>query len=185
MPLRRTKRSDGRPRPRWKDGSHEHVESTHANESRTDEIALESNQQIELLVTAPLLFQRSHENPVSTRDRIAKAGADARIKESMANGEVRLALRPYGSSDCRHFLPDEDCSAGSTQGGEGRSAGCGGRLQSFERSFEAAKNPPSDSDLKEHHPSLPELRSLPPSSRRPRRLRCARRTPCPCASTTF
>jgi hypothetical protein len=96
MPLRRTKRSNGRSRPRWKDGSHEQVENKHANESRYDEIALESNQQIEPLVTTPLLFQRSHENPVSTRDRIAKAGADARIEESAANGEARLALRPYG-----------------------------------------------------------------------------------------
>jgi len=96
MPLRRTKRSDGRPRPRWKDGSHEHVENKHANESRTDEIALEPNHQTESLVTTPLLFQRNYENPVSTRDRIAKAGADARIEESMASAKVRLALRPYG-----------------------------------------------------------------------------------------
>ncbi len=73
--------------------------TTHANESRYDEIALESNQQIEPLVTTPLLFQRSHENPVSTRDRMAKAGADARIEDSVANGEMRLALRPYGSAD--------------------------------------------------------------------------------------
>ncbi len=96
MPLRRTKRSDGRQRPRWKDGSHERVENKHANESRYDEIALEPNRQTEPLVTAPLLFQRSHENQVSTRDRLAKTGADARIEESVANGEVCLALRPYG-----------------------------------------------------------------------------------------
>ena len=94
MPLRRSKRSDGRPRPRWKDGSHEHVENKHANESRTDEIALELNHQTESLVTTPLLFQRNYENQVSTRDRIAKAGADARIEESMASAKVRLALRP-------------------------------------------------------------------------------------------
>ncbi len=96
MPLRRTKRSNGRPRPRWKDGSHELVESTHANEPRYDEIAIEPNQLIEPLVTTPLLFQRSNENSVSTRDRIANTGTDARIEESAANGEVRLALRPYG-----------------------------------------------------------------------------------------
>ena len=96
MPLRRTERSNGRPRPRWKDGSHEQVENRHANESRYDEIALESNYRIEPLVNTPLLFQWSRENSVSTRDRIAKAGADARIKESVANGEVCLALRPYG-----------------------------------------------------------------------------------------
>jgi len=96
MPLRRTKRSDGRHRPRWKDGSHADVESTHANESRCNEIALESNRQTEPLVTVPQLLERSHENNVSTRDRLAGTGADARIEESAATGEVRLALRPYG-----------------------------------------------------------------------------------------
>ncbi len=95
-PLRRTKRSNGRPRPRWKDGSHEHVESTHANEPRYDEIALESNQKIEPLVEAPPLLERSHERSVSTRDRPARTGADARIEESVVTGEVRLATRPYG-----------------------------------------------------------------------------------------
>ena len=104
MPLRRTKRSNGRTRPRWKDGSHELVESTHANESRYDEIVLESNQKIESLVTTPLLFQRSHENHVSTRDRIAKTGADARIEESVVNAEVRLALQPYGRNYKLRFL---------------------------------------------------------------------------------
>ena len=96
MPLRRTKRSYGRPRPRWKDGSHELVENRHANESRYDEIALEPNHQTEPLVSVPQLFQRSYENHVSTRDRPAKTGADARIEEFAANGEVRLVLRPYG-----------------------------------------------------------------------------------------
>ena len=96
MPLRRTERSNGRPRPRWKDGSHKLVESTHANESRYDEIALESNQRIGQLVTTPLLFQRSNENNFSTRERIAKTGADARIEESAVNAQIRLALRPYG-----------------------------------------------------------------------------------------
>jgi hypothetical protein len=104
MPLRRTQRSDGRHRPRWKDGSHVHVESTHANESRCNEIALESNRQTEPLVTVPQLLERSHENNVSTRDRPARTGADARIEESAAMGEVRLALRPYGrgkTAPCR------------------------------------------------------------------------------------
>jgi hypothetical protein len=97
MPLRRTKRSNGRQRPRWKDGSHVPVENTHANESRCNEIALESNPQTEPLVTVPPLLKRNHESNVSTRDRIARAGADARIEEeSVANGELRLALRPYG-----------------------------------------------------------------------------------------
>ena len=96
MPLRRTERSDGRQRPRWKDGSHGFVESTHANESRCNEIALEPNLQTEPLVSAPPLLKRTHEQEVSTRDRLARTGADARIEESAAMGEVRLALRPYG-----------------------------------------------------------------------------------------
>ncbi len=101
MPLRRTKGSDGRQRPRWKDGSHVTVENAHANESRCDEIALEPNRQSEPLVTVPQLLKRSYEHEVSTRDRPAKTGADARIEASVAMGEVRLALRPYG----RAFKP--------------------------------------------------------------------------------
>jgi hypothetical protein len=96
MSLRRTKRSNGRPRPRWKDGSHVPVENTHANQSRCNEIALESNRQTESLVTVPQLLKRNDENNVSTRDRLARTGADARIKESEAMGEVCLALRHYG-----------------------------------------------------------------------------------------
>jgi hypothetical protein len=96
MPLRRTKRSNGRPRPRWKDGSHLTVENTHANKSRCNKTALESNRQIEPLVTVPPLLKRNHEKNVSTRDRLARTGADARIEESAAMGEVCLALRPYG-----------------------------------------------------------------------------------------
>jgi hypothetical protein len=96
MPLRRTERSDGRQRPRWKDGSHGLVESTCANESRRDEIALEQNTQTEPLVELPPLLGRTYEHEVSTRDRPARTGADARIEESVVMGEVRLALRPYG-----------------------------------------------------------------------------------------
>ena len=59
-------------------------------------IALEPNRQTEPLVTVPQLLKRSHENNVSTRDRLAGTGADARIEESAAMEEVRLALRPYG-----------------------------------------------------------------------------------------
>ncbi len=95
-PLRRTKRSDGRQRPRWKDGSHELVENTHANESRCNPVVFNPNLQTEPLVDVPQLLKRSYENRVSTRDRPARTGADARIEESAANGEVRLALRPYG-----------------------------------------------------------------------------------------
>jgi len=94
MPLRRTKRSDGRPRPRWKDGSHQYVESTQANESRC-KVAFKWNFQTEPLVDPPLL-ERDHENKVSTRGRPARTGADTRIEESAVNGEVCLALRPYG-----------------------------------------------------------------------------------------
>jgi hypothetical protein len=72
------------------------VESTHANETRCDEIALEPNPQTEPLVTVSPLLRQNHEHEVSTRDRLARTGADARIKESAAIGEVRLALRPYG-----------------------------------------------------------------------------------------
>jgi len=96
MPLRRTKRSDGRQRSRWKDGSHETVESTNANESRHDEVAFEANHQTESLVDTPPMLGWSCEPNVSSRDRPAKTGADARIDESAANAEVCLALRPYG-----------------------------------------------------------------------------------------
>ena len=44
----------------------------------------------------PPLLERNHEHEVSTRDRLAGTGADARIEESVAMGEVYLALRPYG-----------------------------------------------------------------------------------------
>ncbi len=105
MPLRRTERSNGRPRPRWKDGSHLDVENTHANESHCNGIALETNRQTEPLVPAPPLLKRSHENNVSTRDRLARTGADARIEESAAMGEVRLAPRHYGRKIKGDFHP--------------------------------------------------------------------------------
>ena len=38
----------------------------------------------------------TYELKVSTRDRPARTGADARIEGSGAKGEVGLALRPYG-----------------------------------------------------------------------------------------
>ncbi len=93
MPLRRTKRSNGRQRPRWKDGSHVTVENTHANESRCNTVFAWIFQ-IESFVV-PKLLQRDYEHKVSTRDRLARAGADARIKESAANGELCLVIRPY------------------------------------------------------------------------------------------
>ncbi len=92
-------RRDSRQRLRWKDGSHLAVENTHANESRCNEIGLARNCQTEPLVDVPQLLARNHEPEVSTRDRPARTGADARIKESAAIGEVRLALRPYGRTN--------------------------------------------------------------------------------------
>jgi hypothetical protein len=96
MPLRRTKRSDGRKRPRWKDGSHLAVENRHANESRCDGLAFEPNPLTERLAKVRLLLEPNREHEVFTRDCPARTGADARIEESAAKGEVRLALRPYG-----------------------------------------------------------------------------------------
>ena len=96
MPLRRTKRSDGRKRPRWKDGSHLFVEDTNAKQSRCDGLAFKPNTLNEPLEQVQSLLALNDELNVSTRDRPARTGADARIEESAANGEVRLALRPYG-----------------------------------------------------------------------------------------
>ncbi len=95
MPLRRTQRSDGRQRPRWKDGSHELVESTHATESRC-EVAFEPNLQTEPLVDTSQLLVRSQENPVSTRDRPARTGADARIEESVVIGSNHFSWGGVG-----------------------------------------------------------------------------------------
>jgi hypothetical protein len=131
MPLRRTEGSDGRQRPRWKDGSHDPVESTHANHSRCDQIVLEPNPRTEPLVTAPPLLGRSHEHDVSTRDRPAKTGADARIEESVAMGEMGLALLPYGRRN--KALPPRPVTSRSVKFPQGRACGtqhpeplCGG-----------------------------------------------------------
>ncbi len=59
-------------------------------------IAYPLDLQTEPLVDAPQLLTRSHEYEVSTRDRPARTGADARIEESVATGDVRLAILPYG-----------------------------------------------------------------------------------------
>ncbi len=103
MPLRRTKRSDGRHRPRWKDGSHAKVENTDAEQSRCDGLAFEPNAVNEPLETVQSLLELNHELNVSTRDRPARTGADARIEESGAKGEVRLALQPYGRKFKQRF----------------------------------------------------------------------------------
>ncbi len=102
MHLRRTKRSNGRQRPRWKDGSHKSVKNKDATESRSNEIALEPSPQIEPLVMVPQLLKRSYEQNVSERHHIAvtrphsQTGADTRIEEFAVIVEVRLALRSYG-----------------------------------------------------------------------------------------
>ena len=96
MPLRRTKRSDSRQRLRWEDGSHLAVENTHANESRCNEKVLEANHRIEPLVTAPLLFQRSHENEVSTFVDVKIRGAyldGAKLYKADLSYAVRVADR--------------------------------------------------------------------------------------------
>ena len=116
MSLRRTKRSDGQKGPRWKDGSHARLESTHANESQCDEVALEPNLQTEPLVTFPPLLKRNREHEVSTRDRPARTGADARIEESVAMGEVGLALQPYGRCDKRVFSTSDNVRSANPRG---------------------------------------------------------------------
>jgi hypothetical protein len=78
------------------DGSHFLVENTDAEQSRCDGLTLQSNTRNEPLETVQSLLELNDELNVSTRDRPAKTGADARIEESEANGEVRLALQPYG-----------------------------------------------------------------------------------------
>jgi len=103
MPLRRTKRSDGRQRPRWKDGSHFLVENTNAKQSRCDGPAIELNPIYEPLESVRSLLELNDELNVSTRDRLAGTGADARIEESGAKGEVCLATRPYGRQFKQHF----------------------------------------------------------------------------------
>ncbi len=101
MPLRRTKRSDGPLRPRWKDGSHVQVENSNAEQSQRRVTVNRAQSEPESLVNVSLLLQRNHENQELTRDRLASAGADARIKESVVNGEICLALLPYGRPDKR------------------------------------------------------------------------------------
>jgi hypothetical protein len=103
MPRRSFKRSDGRQRPRWKDGSHFFVENTYAEQSRCDGLAFEPKLLNEHLDKVRPLLGPNVEQGVSTRDRPAKTGADAWIEESEAKGEVRLALQPYGRKIKRPF----------------------------------------------------------------------------------
>ena len=103
MPRRSSKRSDGQHRPRWKDGSHAKVENTDAEQSRRDGFVFELNIHNEPLEKVQSLLELNDELNVSTRDRPAKTGANARIEESGAKGEVRLALQPYGRKFKQRF----------------------------------------------------------------------------------
>ncbi len=110
MPRRSSKRSDGRKRPRWKEGSHANVENKDAEQSRCDGLAFESNTLNEPLVRVQSLLELNDELNVSTRDRPARTGADARIEGSGAKGKVRLATRPYGRKNKPRF-PHHRCLA--------------------------------------------------------------------------
>ncbi len=57
--------------------------------------AFEPTTQTEQFVIVPPMLGRRYESEASTRDRRAKTGADARIEEITAIGELRLALQPY------------------------------------------------------------------------------------------
>ncbi len=71
----------------------------------------------------------NHERNVSTRDRPARTGADARIEESEATGEVCLALRPYGRNFNGLFF-----TASKEEGSMGSAAEhSGGRGLAFRR----------------------------------------------------
>ena len=88
------------------DGSHFHVENTDAEHSRCDGLAFEPKPANEPLGKVQSLLELNDELNVSTRDRPARTGADARIEGSVTNGEVRLALRPYGRKNKPRFQHD-------------------------------------------------------------------------------
>ena len=103
MPLPRTKRSDGRQRPRWV------MVPTFMRTTQTpnirDAMDLLSNPTLGASRSKKIqsLLELNDELNVSTRDRPARTGADARIEGSEANGELRLALRPYGRKNKLRF----------------------------------------------------------------------------------
>jgi hypothetical protein len=72
------------------------VENTDAEQSRCKGLAFEPRTLNEPLEKVQSLLELNDELNVSTRDRPARTGADDRIEESGAKGEVRLATRPYG-----------------------------------------------------------------------------------------
>ena len=80
------------------------MESTPANKSQCVCLVVEPTTQTEQFVNVPPMLGRKYEHKVSTRDRRAKTGADVRIEEFAAIGELRLALQPYGK---RHFMGSE------------------------------------------------------------------------------
>jgi len=82
---------------------HDSVENRNANQSRCDGLIFESHLLDEPIGSDRPLLGPSPEHRISIRDCPARTGADARIGESEANGEVRLALRPHGSSFKRRF----------------------------------------------------------------------------------
>ena len=96
MPLHRTERSDGHKRPRWKDGSHLRVKNSAATRtpSTVDDSFVSSR--AEPPTPDVPLPRHARGRPILTRGCQANAGADARIEESEAHGEVRLAILPYG-----------------------------------------------------------------------------------------
>ena len=96
MPLRRTERSDGQKRPRWKDGSHARVKNSNATRSPStgpDSIVRFPTESPTTFASMP---RCGPGRPSFTRGRRANAGADARIEESGAKGEVRLAILSCG-----------------------------------------------------------------------------------------
>src|SRR5438034_11836209 len=97
MPLRRTERSDGRTRPRWKDGSHVHdVENTRAHDSRRFAAVDERTLRIERLVAVPWLLHGTTSNSPQLESTQPMREQTPGCKRSLANGEVRLAILPYG-----------------------------------------------------------------------------------------
>ena len=49
------------------------------------------------------LLEPNREHEVSIRNHIANMGVDERIEGPVANGAVRLPLRPYGRKDEQRF----------------------------------------------------------------------------------
>ena len=84
MPLRSTERSDGRNRPRWKDGSQPMVGERRAR------------QPTDVAITETAAGMTAHET-VLARDRRWDAEADAGLQNrSWRGAQVRLAILPYG-----------------------------------------------------------------------------------------